>query len=369
MQNERDDYFMRLAFRQALRGRGRTSPNPLVGAVIVKNDRVIATGYHGFFGGPHSEVVALSKLSGRRAIDTTLYVNLEPCCYHGKTPPCTEAIKAAGIRRVVIGCIDPNPLVAGKGVKELINSGIEVQTGVLENEAQQLNAPYIISVTQKRPWIVMKMAQTLDGRLALSSGESRWISGEKARREVHRLRSHLDAVLVGVRTVIQDNPELTVRLVRGRNPQRIILDSRLRIPIKARILHQAEPEKTILLTTKKAPVKKRNAIEQTGARVFVIRATRDGIVDVNAALRKLAQLNIQSLLVEGGASVHRSFLLSKKVDQVIISMAPKFLGADGVASVGALNLRSLSAMPEFSWRRTRFIGEDLWLELEKCSPD
>ncbi len=368
MHKERDDYFMRLAFRQALRGRGRTSPNPLVGAVIVKNNCVIATGYHGFFGGPHSEVVALSKLTGRRAVGAILYVNLEPCCYHGKTPPCTEAIKAAGIGRVVIGCEDPNPLVAGKGIKELKDSGIEVRTGVLENEAQRINAPYLTSMTQKRPWVVIKMAQTLDGRLALSSGESRWISGEKSRREVHRLRSHLDAVLLGVRTVIQDDPELTVRFVRGRNPLRVVLDSRLRTPIKARILHQAEPEKTILLTTNQASPKKRNVIEQTGARVLTVRAAKNGFVDMHAALRKLARLNIQSLLVEGGASVHRSLLLSKKVDKVIIFMAPKFLGADGIATVGALGLHSLRAMPEFSWRRTRFVGDDLWLELEKCSP-
>lgn len=368
MPDSRDDYFMRMALREALRGRGRTSPNPLVGAVIVKADRVITRGYHGFFGGPHGEIMAFSKLRKGQARGATLYVNLEPCCYHGKTPPCTKAIIAAGIRRVVIGCEDPNPPVSGKGITELRASGIEVTTGVLESEARRINAPYLTFVTKKRPWVLLKMAQTLDGRLALASGESRWISNEASLREVHRLRSWFDAVLIGVQTIIKDDSELTVRHVRGRNPFRVVLDSHLRIPLKARVLYQEGPDKTIIFTTNKASARKQKAIQKTGAQVFKVRASKEGFVDVSASLQKMAKLNIQSLLVEGGGKVHRSFFLSGFVDSLTIAVAPKLIGEDGLASVGPLGLRSLRDMPEFIWRRRRFVGNDLWLELDKCLP-
>ena len=368
MADSRDDDFMRIAIREALRGRGRTSPNPLVGAVIVKRGRVIARGYHSLFGGPHSEIVALSKLPEGRAQDATLYVNLEPCCFHGKTPPCTKAILASGIRRVVVGCEDPNPLVSGKGISELRASGIEVTAGILEQEARRLNAPYFTFVTQKRPWVLLKMAQTIDGRLALASGQSRWITGEAARREAHRLRSWLDAVLVGVQTILQDDPDLTVRLVRGRNPWRIVLDSSLRIPLKARVLHQQESAKTVVFTTSKAPAEKRHSLEKIGARVFEVSTSSDGFVNLHAALDKMAELGIMSLLVEGGGTVHRSFVLAGLVDQLTVAIAPKLIGADGRGSVGPLGLQSLAEMPEFRWLRRRMVGEDLWLELEKCSP-
>jgi diaminohydroxyphosphoribosylaminopyrimidine deaminase/5-amino-6-(5-phosphoribosylamino)uracil reductase len=366
---KQDDDFMRIALREALRGRGHTSPNPLVGAVIVKGGREIARGHHAYFGGPHSEIVALSKLRKDQARGATLYVNLEPCCCYGKTPPCTDAIIAARIRRVVIGCEDPNPLVSGKGIAALRASGIEVTTGVLEDQAQRLNAPYLTFVTQKRPWVLLKMAQTLDGRLALASGKSRWITGQEARREAHRLRSFLDTVLIGVRTVIQDDPELTVRLVRGRNPLRVILDSRLRIPLTARVLHHRDPEKTIIFTTEKASARKRNALQRTGAQVFQVRASKEGFVDLRAALRQMAQMSVQSLMVEGGGTVHRSFLRSGCADRLIVTIAPKLIGADGIASVGTLGLRAIRAIPEFSWQRVRWVGSDLWLELDKCLPD
>jgi diaminohydroxyphosphoribosylaminopyrimidine deaminase/5-amino-6-(5-phosphoribosylamino)uracil reductase len=368
MPDSRDEHFMRMALREALRGRGNTSPNPLVGAVIVKRGRVISRGYHAFFGGPHSEIVAFSKLPQGRAQGATLYVNLEPCCYFGKTPPCTKALIAAGIRRVVVGCEDPNPLVSGKGIRELKSAGIEVVAGILEQEARRLNAPYFTFVTKKRPWVLLKMAQTIDGRLALASGESRWITGEPALREAHRLRSWLDAVLVGIQTVLQDDPELTVRFVRGRNPWRAVLDSTLQIPLEARVLHQAEPTKTIIFTTGRASAEKRQSIEKTGARVFEVQSSSDGFVDLHSVLDKLAELGIMSLLVEGGGTVHRSFLLSGLADQLTVAIAPKFIGADGRPSIGPLGFKSLSEMPEFRWLRKRMIGDDLWLELEKCSP-
>jgi diaminohydroxyphosphoribosylaminopyrimidine deaminase/5-amino-6-(5-phosphoribosylamino)uracil reductase len=364
MAPDRDADFMRQALREALRGRGRTSPNPLVGSVIVKRGQIISRGYHSFFGGPHAEIRALSKLPEGRAEGATLYVNLEPCCYYGKTPPCTKALIAAGIRRVVVGCIDPNPLVSGEGVAELKSAGIEVVSGVMEEEARTLNAPYFTFVTKKRPWVLLKMAQTLDGRMGLASGDSRWITGEAARREVHRLRSRLDGVLVGIHTVLQDDPELTVRLVRGRNPFRFILDSHLRIPLPSRVLHQPEPEKTIVFTTQAASQEKRKAIEGTGARVLETPADTEHHVDIRAALEKMAQLGIMSLLVEGGGTVHRSFLLSECVDSLTVAVAPKLIGDDGKASVGALGLKSLAAAPEFVWKRTRRLGNDFWLELD-----
>ncbi|MFH1010949.1 MAG: bifunctional diaminohydroxyphosphoribosylaminopyrimidine deaminase/5-amino-6-(5-phosphoribosylamino)uracil reductase RibD [bacterium] len=364
MADSRDDDFMRMAMREALRGRGRTSPNPLVGAVIVKRGRILSRGFHSFFGGPHAEIMALSKLPEGRAQGATLYVNLEPCCCYGKTPPCTKAIVAAGIQRVVIGCEDPNPLVSGKGIAELKASGMEVVSGVLEEEAKRLNAPYLTYITKKRPWILLKMAQTLDGRMALASGDSQWITGEASRREVHRMRSRLDGVLVGIHTVLQDDPELTVRFVRGRNPWRVVLDSSLRIPLEARVLHHPEPARTIIFTTNQASAEKRTALEKLGVRVFEVPPSNGGVVDLQAALSKMAELGIMSLLVEGGGTVHRSFLLSGFADALTVAIAPKFIGGDGKASVGALGLESLTKMPEFVWRRRRMIGNDLWLELE-----
>ena len=244
-----DEFFMKLALHEAAKGIGYTSPNPLVGAVAVKGEQVLAKAHHKLFGGTHAEVSVLSKLKAHEAKGATIYVNLEPCCHYGKTSPCTEALIAAGVGRVVVGHEDPNPLVSGKGIAQLRAAGIPVVVGVLEPEGRRLNAPFLTYITQGRPWILLKVAQSLDGRIALANGQSRWITSEAARVEVHRLRAQLDAVIVGSQTVIDDNPELTVRHIEGRNPLRIVMDSMLRISPDARVLHQADNGRTWVLAS------------------------------------------------------------------------------------------------------------------------
>ncbi len=231
-----DEKFMRVVLREAARGAGFVSPNPLVGAVAVKRGRLLGKAYHARYGEQHAEIALLEMMSPSQAKGATVYVNLEPCCHHGKTAPCTDALIRAGVERVVVGVEDPNPLVSGRGIRALRRAGIQVSVGVLDTESRRLNAPFLTFMELGRPWILLKVAQSIDGRIALKSGESRWITGETARREVHRLRAQLDAILVGALTVAEDDPELTVRSVRGRNPIRVVLDSRLRISPRAKVL-------------------------------------------------------------------------------------------------------------------------------------
>ena len=242
-----DEIFMKKALTLAARGRGRTSPNPMVGAVIVKSGKIIASDYHKKAGGPHAEILVL-KTAGKRAKGATLYVSLEPCCHTDKkTPPCTRAIIRSGIKKVVAAMIDPNPKVSGMGLKELRKAGIETVSGIMEKEALKLNEAFIKHITAKEPFVILKIAQSLDGKIATAKGESRWITGEKAREYVHRLRNEVDAILVGIGTVKKDNPSLDCRIKGGRNPYRIIVDSRLDISLNAKVLKHRD-NKTIIAT-------------------------------------------------------------------------------------------------------------------------
>jgi diaminohydroxyphosphoribosylaminopyrimidine deaminase/5-amino-6-(5-phosphoribosylamino)uracil reductase len=320
-----DEVYMRLALDLARCGRGRTSPNPMVGAVVVKEGRIVGQGYHERAGGPHAEVVALRE-AGEAARGATLYVSLEPCCHTGRTGPCTEAILEAGVARVVAAMKDPNPLVAGRGLERLRQAGLEVTVGVLEREAARLNEVFCKYITTRRPFVVLKVAMTLDGKIATRTGASRWITGPAAREYVHALRDTYDAVLVGRGTVLADDPALTVRLPQGgRDPVRVVLDSRARLPETARVLQTGSPAPTIVAVTGDAPAERIGRLEEAGARVMVLPG-EGGRVSLPALLEELGRREITSVLVEGGATVHAAALAAGVVDKVVWFVAPKIFG-------------------------------------------
>ncbi len=356
---------MRLALREAEKGLGLTSPNPMVGAVAVKDGKILGKAHHKRFGDVHAEVALLQKLKGGDLADSAVYVNLEPCCHYGKTSPCTEALIAARIKRVVIGHEDPNPLVCGKGIAQLREAGIQVDVGVRETDARRLNAPFLTYMTLGRPWILLKVAQSLDGRIALANGKSRWITGEAARKEVHRLRAELDAVMVGSQTVIDDDPELTVRHIEGRDPLRIVVDSTLRISSESKILRQADRARTWILTTEHATEENRKRIEATGATILVSKAGANGRIDLKAAMGLLAEHGLMSVFVEGGGTLHASFVSAGLYDKFIVAIAPIIIGADGRPAIWDLGLSDMEQIPRFRVFRNRVFGEDIWLEMER----
>jgi len=365
-----DVQYMRLALRLAARGAGWTSPNPMVGAAVVKNDRVVGKGYHRGYGLPHAEVEALRR-AGDAARGADLYVTLEPCNHHGKTPPCTQAILEAGVRRVVVAVRDPNPRVNGGGAEFLASQGVQVEVGLLEAEARRVNEAWFKWMATGLPWVMAKAACSLDGRMATATGESQWLTGEAARAFGHRLRHLSDAILVGVNTVIADDPQLTTRLPtkdrrpktedRFKDPIRIILDSRLRLPLTARLLNLDSPAPTWVACTEAAPAEKRRALEKKGAEVLVL-PEESGRVALQPLLALLGQRQVQSLLVEGGAEVLGSFFDQKLVDQFFFFYAPKFLGGRRALSVlggeGAARLQDASQARDLSVRR---LGPDLLL--------
>jgi diaminohydroxyphosphoribosylaminopyrimidine deaminase/5-amino-6-(5-phosphoribosylamino)uracil reductase len=354
--NELDKRYMRMALSLALKGAGRTGPNPLVGAVLVRDGRIVATGYHRRAGEDHAEIVAL-KRAGSRARGSTLYINLEPCNHQGRTPPCALSLIHAGIRRVVAGMVDPNPLVAGKGIRRLRRAGIEVDVGLLGDECRRLNEAFVKSITRRLPFVVLKLAASLDGKIATFTGDSRWITDELARLCVHRLRNQVDAVVVGVGTVLADNPQLTCRVPGGRNPLRIVLDRRLRIPLSARVLREAEPGKTIVVTGPRAPRGKIRLVESLGARVWELPVTQGGI-SLAALLKKLGRMGLLSVMIEGGADMAGRALREKVVDKILFFYAPKILGAEGRDMIGALGIRRVSQCTRIRDVELRRFGRD-----------
>lgn len=350
---------MRRALALARRAAGRTSPNPLVGAVVVRDGRVVGEGYHRKAGTPHAEVHAL-RAAGALAQGATLYVTLEPCDHHGRTPPCTEAILAAGIRRVVTATIDPNPLVAGRGLERLRRAGVEVVTGVLEDEARELNEAFFKYITAGRPLVTYKYAMTLDGKAAARTGASRWISGPAARRLVHRLRAQADAVLVGVGTILADDPELTVRDARGRDPVRVVVDSLLRTPPTARVVAAAARSgaPTWIATTPAAPAERRAALQAAGAEVLVLPA-RDGRVDLAALMAELGRREVTSVLLEGGPTLAAAALDAGLIDRVAAFVCPLLLGgAEAPGPVGGRGYATPDEAPRLEGVRLRRVGGD-----------
>lgn len=359
-----DRLYITRALRLAARGRGRTSPNPMVGAVIVSKGRIVGQGYHHRAGEPHAEILAL-RTAGKQAIGGTLYVTLEPCCHTGKrTPPCVPALVGSGLRRVVVAMLDPNPQVKGRGVARLRRAGIEVELGCLREEAEELNEAYIHWIKTGQPFLILKAAMTMDGKIATANGESRWITGDKARRQVHRVRSKVDAVMVGIGTVLHDDPQLTARLPGRavRQPVRVVLDSSLRIPPEAKILSKQVRGEVILATTVDAPKGRIEKLQRLGATVLVLPAER-GRVSMRACLMELGKRGVTSVLLEGGSEVNASALQAGLVHRLQLYVAPSILGGqDTKGIVGGIAPTSLSDAMPLKDVRVKRIGVDLLIE-------
>ena len=332
MFDDKDTAFMRQALTEARKGRGLTSPNPCVGAVIVKDNQIVGRGYHKKAGTPHAEIHALRQ-AGAAARGATLYVTLEPCSHHGRTPPCSPAVAAAGIKKVIIGMLDPNPLVDGGGVSYLREQGIAVTHGLLEKECRDLNRPFIQLITSGRPLVIMKAGLTLDGRITLRKGVGDRITGPGSENFVHRLRNRSDGIMVGIGTIEIDNPSLTTRIAgrKGHDPVRIIVDTSLRIAENARVLTQSSAAATWIFCSASADFKKAARLEDSGASVFRVATAQDGRLDLVAVLSTLGARQITSLLVEGGAALHGSLLNAGLVDQVQLFFAPIFAGDNGIS--------------------------------------
>ncbi|MFC1490494.1 bifunctional diaminohydroxyphosphoribosylaminopyrimidine deaminase/5-amino-6-(5-phosphoribosylamino)uracil reductase RibD [Candidatus Latescibacterota bacterium] len=341
MNSESDIHFMSLAIDLAEKGRGLVSPNPMVGAVVVRDGEIVGKGYHKKAGGNHAEVIAIQE-AGDRAKGATIYVNMEPCCHFGKTPPCTETIIKSGISRVVSSMKDINPLVNGCGFETLNQNKIETIVGILKERAQKLNEAYIKFIQYKIPFVTLKLAMTLDSKIAAPDGKSKWITGPEARKRVHMLRAESDAVMVGIGTLLADNPMLTVRDSEGSNPLRVIVDSKLRIPEDANVFRDdnKEPQNNVVLaTTQNADKNKLARLTSLGVKVWEFESD-DGLVPIPKLLEELGKNDITSLLCEGGSILASSLLKEKLVDKIIFNVAPKLLGCgfDAVKNFGIDNL-------------------------------
>ena len=355
-------HFMQLALRLARRGYGHTSPNPMVGAVLVKNGRIVGQGWHRRAGGPHAEIVAI-RMAESDGIDprgATLYVSLEPCCTHGRTPPCTEAIKASGIKRLVVGATDPNPAHAGKGLRILKRAGITVLKGLLEEEAMRLNEAFNHWIVHRTPFVIVKAAMSLDGKIATRTGQAKWITGNKARAYGMHLRRGADAILVGVNTIITDNPSLTVRPAPRFGLRRIVLDANARTPLTSKVVADEHAALTTIVVARSAPSHRAAVLSR---RVNVWRApARSGKIDLRWLLNKLGSEHVTALLVEGGGEVHASFLLGKRAHRIAFFYAPKIIGGrdaiKAVAGEGIQNVRDAIRLKDVEYSR---LGPDLLL--------
>ena len=357
-----DDTYMHMALRLAEKARGRTSPNPMVGAVVVKNGRVIGRGYHHRAGEPHAEAIALAK-AGKAANGATLYVTLEPCSHTEKrTPPCCPLVVRSGVKRVVVAMVDPNPRVSGKGIKSLRKAGIDVAAGVMAGEAGKLNEAFVKHITSGIPFVTLKIAQTLDGRIATATGESKWITGRKAREEGHRLRDGNDAIIVGINTVLKDDPSLTARIPKGRDPVRVVIDSSLRIPLNAKVITQRSSARTIVATLPSAPGTKVLKLKRAGAEVLLLKSS-GGRVDLKDLVRKLGAMDLMSVLIEGGAEINASAVKAGIVDKVVMFIAPMIMsGRNSLCSVGGPSPAKLSHAIRLIGITSRFVGQDLMIE-------
>ena len=358
-----DHYFMKMALALAEKGRGFTSPNPMVGAVVVKGGRVVGKGWHERVGGPHAEVNAIDD-AGDDARGATIYVTLEPCNHTGRTPPCTRKIIEAGISRVVVAMPDPNPDVTGGGVECLRQAGIPVTSGICEDESRELSEIFIKFIQTKTPFVILKTASTLDGQIATRTGDSKWVTGEPARHFVHQVRHEVDAIMVGIGTVRADDPSLTTRLPdgRGNDPIRIVLDTHLSIPETARILHLDSPAETIIICGKSADQSRMAALAETGARVIPVEE-RNHTIDLGALMPVLGSMNITSLLIEGGGRVVHSALKAGIVDKVLLFFAPKLLGGnDGIPFCNGQGPEKMSRAIHLTDIRTRWFENDILIE-------
>ncbi len=353
---------MRRAVELAKLGIGKVNPNPLVGAVIVKEGRIIGEGYHAKYGELHAERHAFSRLT-EEAEGAEMYVTLEPCCHYGKQPPCTQAIIEHGIKKVFVGSDDPNALVAGKGVQALREAGVEVVTQVMKEECDALNPVFFHFITTKTPYVLMKYAMTMDGKIACDTGKSQWITGEEARSHVQETRDALMGIMVGIQTIISDNPRLTCRILGGRNPIRIICDSHLRIPMEAEVVQTAKEMKTVVATVS-SEQEKISALREAGVKVLITDSA-DGKVDLQDLMQKLGQEKIDSILLEGGGTLNQSALQSGIVNHIQIYLAPKIFGGTGkYTPVSGIGVKEPDEAYLLINRKIRIFGEDILLDYD-----
>lgn len=354
------EHYMKMALKLAAKGRGYASPNPMVGAVIVKKGKVIGQGYHQCCGQNHAEVNAI-QTAAENVAGATLYVTLEPCCHHGKTPPCTDLIIRHKIGQVVIGSTDSNPLVSCGGIHCLQAAGIQTLTGVLEKECRNLNEIFFHYMETGLPFVTVKYAQTLDGRIATKTGCSQWISSPASLTFAHQLRAEHDAILVGIGTVLQDNPTLTVRKVRGRNPVRIVVDSALRLPLAAHVMQNLSQAPTWIVTTRQASKEKKRQWSEAGAEIMTVPADRHGRADLKKIMPMLASRHISSVLIEGGAQIITSVLKNNLANRLVTVIAPKIIGR-GIEAVGDLNIRDLGQAKRLDVRQVLRKGADVIID-------
>lgn len=355
-----DEYYMNLALQLAAAPLGRTWPNPMVGAVVVKDGRIVGMGAHLQAGQPHAEVYALN-MAGEQANGATLYVTLEPCSHYGRTPPCADRVVVAGLSRVVIAGLDPNPLVSGSGAARLQKAGIDVEIGLFEQEAVELNEVFFHVMRNKRPFVVVKTAMTLDGKIATTAGDSRWISGEESRRFVHEMRDRYPAIMVGIGTILQDDPQLTVRLPEGgRNPVRVVIDTHLAIPRSARVLDTSEAA-TLIVCKQGVSPETLQYFQNRGVDVWQA-PLLDGRVDLRAVLHELLRRDIIAVLVEGGATLNGSLLDQGLVDRVVSFVAPKLVGGQGPTPFAGQGVDQMSRAWHLKNVRTQTFGNDIaWI--------
>lgn len=347
--------YMDLAIKLAEKGKGMTSPNPMVGCIVVKRGRIVGKGFHKKAGTEHAEVLALDD-AGKKAINSTLYVNMEPCSHWGRTPPCTERIVEAGVREIIIGMKDPNPLV--NGFRELKFRGLKTKIGILEKDAKKLNEVFIKYMKTKRPFVTLKVAMSVDGKIATSTGDSKYITSKEARTYVHQLRSDVDAVMIGLNTLLRDNPELTPRLVKGKDPMKIVVDSSLKIPKNCNLMK--DPAKLIIATTGKAPKNVVKNLQQKGINVIITKSKK-GMVELQDLMKQLGKHEITSVMIEGGSQLNSSAIKEGVVDKVLIFTAPKIIG-NGIGAIGSLGIKKIDRAINLKNPVCKRIGKDMLVE-------
>lgn len=352
---------MRMALNLAKKGVGKTSPNPAVGCVIVRDGAVVGTGWHKKAGTPHAEVHAL-RAAGELAAGSDVYVTLEPCSHFGKTPPCAKALIEARVARVFVAMVDPNPVVSGRGIAMLREAGIEVEVGILEAESRAINRPFIKWILTRRPYVLLKSALTLDGKTATASGDSKWITSDAARREVHRLRGRMDAIMVGVGTVVKDDPLLSCRLPGGKDPLRVVVDTTLRMPLHSAMLDLSSRAGTVVATCSKDQVKI-DALKARGAEIVQCRE-RGGVVDLDHLLELLGERGVQSVLLEGGSHLAGAALRAGLVDRCMFFLAPKLVGGTGTGLFAGEGVSLMADAIRLEGMTVRRVGPDLLVEGE-----
>ncbi len=366
MENNFDEKYMKEAIELAKKRKGLTHPNPTVGAVIVKDRKIIGKGFHEKAGKPHAEREAIKDAleKGENIEGATMYVTLEPCCHYGRTPPCTEAIIDNRIKRVVVATLDPNPQVAGKGIEILKEKGIEVKTGVLEDEAKELNEDFFVYITEKRPFVHLKIAQSIDGKIATYTGSSKWITGEKARKYAHKLRKEATAIMVGVGTALADNPSLTVRHVETeKQPKRVLVDKDLKTPFDFNIFDKSA--ETIVITSDRVDKEKIKELEKRENIKVIILPLKKERFSIKDILDALYKEEIVHLLVEGGKNLITQFIKEGIYDKISLFIAPKIIGEEGISSIGKLGIKDIKDAVKLKRKKTLELGEDILIDLSK----